>query len=167
VKYYADTGRRVYDCAIEVENGETYVVLDGRRYHADLRALTGGDAYSLLLDGKSFEFAVQRRGDAFELSGAAGHFLVRVEDERMRAARERAPRERRRGPRPVAAMMPGVVREVLVAAGERVARGQPLLILEAMKMQNEIRAEEDATIAAVHVRAGEAVEKGATLLDLA
>lgn len=166
MKYYADTGRRAYECVIEVENGETFVVLDGRRYRADLRGLAGGDTYSLLLDGKSFEFAVQRRDDAWELSGAAGHFLVRVEDERTRAARERAPRERRRGPRALAAIMPGVVREVLVAEGARVARGQPLLILEAMKMQNEIRAEEEATVAAVRVRPGEAVDKGATLLEL-
>jgi len=167
MRYYADTGGRTYECRIAVEDGETFVEVDGKRFRADLRRIEAGEIYSLLLDGRSFEFALRRRDDVVELSGAAGHFLVRVEDERTRAAREKAPREARAGPRTVAAIMPGVVREILVAPADRVAKGQPLLILEAMKMQNEIRADRDATVAAIRVRAGEAVDKGAPLLDLA
>ena len=62
--------------------------------------------------------------------------------------------------------MPGVVVELLVAEGDPVTEGQPLLILEAMKMQNEIVAPGDGSVAAVHVEAGQAVASGDKLLTL-
>ena len=64
-------------------------------------------------------------------------------------------------------VMPGVVKEVRVKAGDRVAAHAPLLVLEAMKMENEVRADRDATVTKVHVSPGQAVEKGAPLVTLA
>ena len=65
------------------------------------------------------------------------------------------------------APMPGRVAQLLVAAGERVRRGQPLMVVEAMKMEHTIAAPRDGTVAAVHYRAGDLVEEGAELLALA
>jgi biotin carboxyl carrier protein len=62
--------------------------------------------------------------------------------------------------------MPGIVVEVLVAEGETVEEGQPLLILEAMKMQNEIRAAGPGVVDGLHVSKGEAVAAGARLVSL-
>ena len=62
--------------------------------------------------------------------------------------------------------MPGIVREVLVVPGQRVVRGTPLLILEAMKMQNEVRAEASGIVEAVHVTPGMAVAKGDRLVEM-
>ena len=62
--------------------------------------------------------------------------------------------------------MPGVVIELRVAEGDTVRKGQVLLILEAMKMQNELRAESDAVVRALAVAAGETVAAGAKLIDL-
>ena len=62
--------------------------------------------------------------------------------------------------------MPGIVREVMVAPGQEVAKGQALLILEAMKMQNEVRAERGGVVASLFVSAGDTVEKGARLVEL-
>ncbi|MBL9086528.1 MAG: hypothetical protein JNM10_05260 [Planctomycetia bacterium] len=62
--------------------------------------------------------------------------------------------------------MPGVVKDVRVAEGAVVALHQPLLVLEAMKMENEIRASRAGTVKTVHVAAGQAVEKGATLVTI-
>ena len=67
----------------------------------------------------------------------------------------------------VRSRMPGIVKEIRVAAGDVVKPHQPLLVLEAMKMENEIRADRAGTVKAVHVRAGQAVEKGALLATLA
>jgi biotin carboxyl carrier protein len=67
----------------------------------------------------------------------------------------------------VVAAMPGRVLEVRVAAGDRVARGDLLLILEAMKMQNEIRADADQVVAEVRCAPGQAVETGALLVRFA
>jgi len=62
--------------------------------------------------------------------------------------------------------MPGIVREVMAVPGAAVEKGQALLILEAMKMQNEVRAAEPGTVRAVFVKKGDTVEKGARLLEI-
>ena len=66
----------------------------------------------------------------------------------------------------IKAPMPGLVLNVMVEAGQEVSKGQPLLILEAMKMENVIKAAADATIKTVNVQKGTAVEKNALLMEL-
>ena len=63
--------------------------------------------------------------------------------------------------------MPGIVREILVEAGDVVQPGQALLILEAMKMQNEIRTDRAGTVSSIHIAAGDTVDKGAKLIEIA
>ena len=64
------------------------------------------------------------------------------------------------------APMPGKVTKLLVAPGDRVTKGQPLAVLEAMKMESRFEAPRDGLVTAVHVREGDQVEEGAVLLDL-
>lgn len=64
------------------------------------------------------------------------------------------------------APMPGLVKELLVAPGDNVERGTPLLILEAMKMENELRADAEYIVSSVEIEAGSPVEKGAVLVRL-
>ena len=71
------------------------------------------------------------------------------------------------GPEVVTSVMPGIVRSVLVEPGRAVVKGEPLLILEAMKMQNEIRAPRDAVVETVHVAGDTVVAKGDSLVTLA
>jgi biotin carboxyl carrier protein len=168
VKYFVRLGDREYECRIEAENGQLHVTVDGRRYRADLTHVPRSDAYSLLLDGRSYEFTLQEGEEAIELSGGAGLFHARVEDARTHAARAlTAPAGGKAGPQVVKAVMPGIVREVLVAPGADVAKGQALLILEAMKMQNEVRAERAGRVGALFVSPGDTVDKGAKLVELA
>ena len=112
-------------------------------------------------------YGVSIEGDSREaLVNVAGHeYRVEIEDERERAARSA---DRSGGGRGgvVKSVMPGVVVDVLVEAGQAVEKGQSLLILEAMKMQNEIRAEQDGVVAGVHVSKGDAVGNGAKLVSL-
>ena len=167
MKYYATVGDRVIECDVEAENGDIFVVIDGRRLRADMRHLARARSYSLLLDGMSFEFTVDDSGEALELSGGAGTFEVRVEDARTHAARSKTLCARGAGgPKIVKAVMPGIVREFCVAPGDTVQKGQALLILEAMKMQNEIRADRDGTVTKLFVDAGETVDKGAKLIEV-
>ena len=92
---------------------------------------------------------------------------VPIEDERGRLARQATGgKAAGGGDAEITSVMPGVVKEVLVAADEPVEAGQPLLILEAMKMENEIRAPRQGVVGAIHVEAGQAVEKGAALVSL-
>ena len=68
-------------------------------------------------------------------------------------------------PKRLAAFIPGLILEVRVASGERVRRGQSLLVLEAMKMQNDVTAPDPGTVMAVHVAAGQMVVKGQLLVE--
>ena len=167
MKYYATVGEREFECTLDESNGALVVEVDGKRYAVDLQHIEASAAYTLLVDGRSYEFALHEDEDGIELSGGAGLFRVGVEDARTHAARAMVSAAGGpAGPRPVKAAMPGIVREVLVEEGATVAKGDALLILEAMKMQNEIRADGPGTVSTVHVTAGETVDKGAKLLEI-
>lgn len=90
---------------------------------------------------------------------------VRAQDARARAA-GRGAAGGKKGPRTLKSPMPGVIVEVRVEVGVAVEGGSVLLVLEAMKMQNELRAEGPAKVAHVHVKKGQSVAAGAKLLDL-
>jgi len=167
VRYFANLGGREYECVLEGSNGAFSIVIDGTRFTVDLRHIPRSHTWSVLLDGRSYEFAVHEHEDALELAGGAGVFYVAVEDARTHAARAQTGDARAaQGPRIVKAVMPGIVREVIVAPGQVVEKGQPLLILEAMKMQNEVRASEPGKVRAVFVAKSDTVEKGARLVEI-
>ncbi|HEX5136127.1 MAG TPA: biotin/lipoyl-containing protein [Planctomycetota bacterium] len=167
MRYFAKVEGKEYECVLEGSNGTLSVVVEGKRFSVDLRHIPRSHTWSVLLDGRSYEFTVHEHEDALELAGGAGVFHVSVEDARTHAARAQTVGARgAQGPRIVKAVMPGIVREVLVAPGHAVEKGQPLVILEAMKMQNEVRAAEPGKIRAVFVAKSDTVEKGARLVEI-
>ena len=143
---------------------ETYtVVLDGRSLEVDLR-MAGPGFLSLLVGGCSHEVALRRR---------EGGFTVRLDDAILEvalaeAARGAAAPVRRAasGAARVAAPMPGKLVRVLVEPGQDVAAGQGLVVMEAMKMENEIRAPRAGRVREVPVQECQAVETGALLVLL-
>jgi biotin carboxyl carrier protein len=70
------------------------------------------------------------------------------------------------GPQRIVAPMPGKIVRVLAATGDAVHAGQPLIVVEAMKMENELRAVHAGTIVGIHVKEGASVEAGALLIDI-
>ncbi len=167
MKYFARCGEREYLCELEAKDGDVFITVDGRRYEVDLGQIRGAACFTLLVDGRSYEFDLHEDEDGIELSGGAGHFHVTVEDERTHAALEKTGRGRvASGPSIVKAVMPGIVREIMVEKGAVVAKGQALLILEAMKMQNEIRADRDGTVQVLHVAMEDTVDKGQRLVEI-
>src|SRR5690242_8619698 len=94
-------------------------------------------------------------------------FEVEALDERARAIRElSAATAKPSGPAPLIAPMPGMIVRVNAGEGDEVQAGQGLVVMEAMKMENELRAAAAGTIKRVHVAPGTAVEKGALLLEM-
>ena len=88
-------------------------------------------------------------------------------DERTRAIQDlAAAASGPRGPAPLVAPMPGLIVRVNVVPGQQVAAGAGLVVMEAMKMENELRAAAAGTVKAVHATPGQAVEKGAVLIEL-
>jgi biotin carboxyl carrier protein len=126
---------------------------DGRGRAAGNHAL-----FSLLVDNCSYEVLVEEQGDEFRVLVAGKLHTVRVEDaERHRLSELIGPRTEPRVETVIAAPMPGLVVSVPVRVGQAVAAGDVLVVLESMKMENEVRAPQDAVIQAVHVAAGDFV----------
>lgn len=99
-------------------------------------------------------------------------FDLMVEDAERAALRERATRKRRSvgagvGPVEIRAIIPGRVAAVHVVPGDTVTAGEPVLVVEAMKMQNELRAPRDGTVARVAIGVGQTIEIGDLLVVLA
>lgn len=151
---------------IEREGSRVRVGLEERSIELDVRSL-GGDLRSILVDGTHHEVTVRSLGDdRFEVSGEFGSEIVEVLDALSHLAAvshdAQAPDARER----VEAYMPGRVVEVLVKVGDRVAVGEGVLVLEAMKMENEIQAERSGTLRKLFVAAGDAVEGGDPLYEI-
>ena len=137
-----------------------------RVHDVEARAL-GAFVKSLLVDGASYETAVFRSGDAAWSVGWRGRTTkVELVDPLTHLATESRGDADRGGRRVIAAYMPGRVVAIAVAVGAAVEPGQPLVVLEAMKMQNEIQADRAGTVTKIHVAAGEAVEGGDPLVEI-
>ena len=115
---------------VEEHEGRTFVTVEGERYEADLVHIGRTGAYSLLLNGASFEFTLSSDAEEVELSGGAGHFHFTVEDARTHAARAKTASARgATGPKTIKAQMPGIVREVKVAEGDVVVGLQGFAVI--------------------------------------
>ena len=129
----------------------TVSTVDGRR--------TGAAGFSLLIDHALTDVSVVMRGDTYLVDVGGRVHRVQLLDAR-RARTAAAPGA---GEREVRAAMPGKIVAVLVEAGATVTRGQGLLVIEAMKMENEVTAPRDGTVQEIRVRPGQAVEAGELL----
>jgi pyruvate carboxylase subunit B len=151
------------DFTIDVDHpGE--VVVDGEASAVDLRAIDG-QLYSLLVGQESHEVYVEREAGVYYVLIEGDRYPVVVEDERLARLKAMSRAEHQsHGTAVVAAPMPGLVVRLTAAVGDSVAEGQGLVILEAMKMENEIRAPRAGIVRALHAVAGQTVNQGDQLL---
>jgi biotin carboxyl carrier protein len=165
VKYFVQVNSRQHEVDVVERLGELIIAVDGKPLDLSYEEVDTLGQVALLSDGKSYGVSIE--GDMNKASVViAGHlYAVEIEDERERAAHA-AERAATKGGGLVKAVMPGIVVKLLVAEGDTVEAGQPLLILEAMKMQNEIGAPAAGRIKALHVREKEAVAGGAKLVTI-
>jgi pyruvate carboxylase subunit B len=165
VKYYVTVGTQTF----EVEVAGEAVHVDGVPIQAHLEPVPGTPLHHLLLGHESWTVAAEQLDETGRwVLGAVGERRdVAVIDERTRQIQELTGR-RATGPRGgvVRAPMPGLVVRVEVAVGDQVAAGTGLVVVEAMKMENELRAPGAGVVTTVHVAAGATVEKGAPLVTL-
>lgn len=164
MRYFVTVGGRT----LQVDLGAEGVTVDGVAVSADLAHVEGTDLRSLLLDGRSHRILATRREDGrWELHLRGRRHVVEAVDERTRSLREMTGAAGGpAGPRPIRAPMPGLVVKVEVEVGDRVEAGQGVAIVEAMKMENELKAEAPGVVANIHVSPGQAVEKDQILIDL-
>jgi biotin carboxyl carrier protein len=153
---------------IEVEVDGDQVTVAGATRTATLTTVAGTPSRQLLVDGRPTVLTLRSAGRGQWTLGVAGdRWDAEVMDERTRHIRSlTAGASAARGPAAVRAPMPGLVVRVLVEAGQEVAAGAGIVVLEAMKMENELKAPAAGVVGAVRVAAGEPVEKGQVLVEL-
>jgi biotin carboxyl carrier protein len=165
MKYIATIDDRSFEIDIN-EEGE--IIADGKRLSVDFQSVANQPVYSMLLDGESFEANVSLSEKGVEVLLRGRLFLIDVEDERQRRLRETTSIELNlEGEFTLAAPMPGMVVAVPIEVGQRVEKGDNLIILESMKMQNELKAPREGEISGIRVGPGDSVDQNQALLTLA
>ncbi|MBA4157824.1 MAG: biotin/lipoyl-binding protein [Gemmatimonadetes bacterium] len=162
--YFVTIGDRTF----EVDLSGSTPVVDGTPVRAEMATVPGSSLRHLLVDGRSHALLAQPgagRGQ-WNVQVGAERFAVDVVDERTRAIREMTGSGAAETQKIVAAPMPGLVVRIEVEVGQHVRAGQGVAIVEAMKMENELKAPADGVVARIEVEAGQTVDKGATLLVL-
>jgi pyruvate carboxylase subunit B len=153
---------------VEVDLTGATPVVDGTPMDAQLVALPGTDTRHLLVNGRSYAITAapgDRRG-RWQVGVGAERFTADAVDERTRAIREMTGGGADLAGKTLVAPMPGLVVKVEVEVGQAVRAGQGVVVVEAMKMENELKAPSDGVVASIAVQPGQTVDKGATLLVL-
>jgi biotin carboxyl carrier protein len=146
---------------------EHRVSVDGVTYNVDLMQVGDQPVYSLVVNGQSVEAHVYSNEDLWQVLFHGTLFTVSVEDEReKRLKAAMAGRVAEHEEFHLKAPMPGMVVSIPVQDGQSVKRGDVLVILESMKMQNELRAPRDGRVARLRVKAGDRVEQKDTMLSV-
>lgn len=151
-----------------VEVGPGVVSLDGASCSAELAEIEGTPVRQVTIDSVVHRVIVRRKHSRGRFTLWLDGFVFEAEalDERTKAIRDlTAEVAVQAGPAPIVAPMPGLIVRVSVKAGDVVRAGHGVVVMEAMKMENELRAPADGTVRAVLVQAGQAVEKGAVLVE--
>ena len=164
MKYFISVAGR----ELEVELDGDQVRVDGREVSATLARVPGSPEISLTIDGRACRMAVAgQEPGTWHLVDRGVVREVAIEDERTRHIRSLAGTGKSVGSGGVLkAPMPGLVMRIDVSVGDVVVAGAALVVLEAMKMENELKAATAGTVRAIFVATGQAVEKGQVLLDI-
>jgi len=145
------------------------VTIDGESTNVTLENLPGTPVKLLTVGGRVHRVlvALGASRSSYQLSVAGYRFDAEALNERAKVIRDMAGLSAKAaGPAPLVAPMPGLIVRINVGPGDPVRAGQGLVIMEAMKMENELRASASGTVKSVHVSPGSTVEKGALLVEL-
>ena len=141
-----------------------FYTLTGSLEHKGTAAIaeTQPGVFSILLEGRSYPTQVVNQGGILEIWVGNRRYSIGVSDLRDRGtSREQ---QSQAGPLELRALMPGKVVKLLVEPGARVESGQPLIVVEAMKMQNEMKSSKDGVVTKIHVSEGATVASGERLM---
>jgi len=163
IRYYVTVKGHEHVVDVGEDDDGLTVTFDDRPVDADLTPLSGDSLHSLLVDGHSREMVLEREGERVYVSLDGERIEVRVQDEVSRALSAIGGVRSASGSE-ILAPMPGVVVDVPVKPGEEVVAGQAVIVVEAMKMQNELVTESDGIVDSVRVKVGDTVDGGTVLV---
>ncbi|MEO8610533.1 MAG: biotin/lipoyl-containing protein [Chloroflexota bacterium] len=164
MKYVTKINNKTFEIEI-LRDGS--LLLNGEPREIDFLAL-GPSLYSILMDGQSHELVIEEREKDVEVLLRGKLYSGTVLDERAQLMAERTGGMiSETGEMSIKAPMPGLVALVPVEVGQQVHAGQTVIILESMKMQNELKSPRDGVIQHINVAAGQSVEQNKILVTIA
>ena len=149
-----------YAVDVSIEANRVRGTIDGNAFDADAVDVSPG-IYSVMIQGCAFEIRVERRAEGLQINTQGREYSAAVRDPLQWLRRDAALEAQ--GRQKVIAPMPGKIVRLLVGAGDRVEAGQSVLVVEAMKMQNEVRSPKSGKVEKLLVSEGQAVTAGETL----
>lgn len=162
VKY--SSGREIPVDVTILANGKIRAEVEGRSIELD--AFDHRGVVHLNMEGQSIELWMEGKVPDVGVSSADKRFYAQVENERTRALADSSGKAAGAADKLITSPMPGRVLKVLVNEGDEIHAGKPLVVVEAMKMENELAALHDGKVKKVYVTPGTAVEGGAKLVEL-
>jgi biotin carboxyl carrier protein len=162
--YFAQSGGRDHRLDVRQDTDGLRVRLDDREFSVDFLQVDAG-LYSLLIGGRSYEIDLLEVEEALMVLVDGQPFRVEIQEERERRLRAAAGKgEVKAGKRVVTAPMPGKVVRLLVRPGDAVQPGDGIIVVEAMKMENELKAPAAGTVKEIRVEEGRPVSGGDVLV---
>ena len=167
MKYFLKSAQgRSFEINVEATSSDHFrITLDGKEVEADFFDVDGSGQYAASIQGRSFAASIEQTDEQHLRVTIAGEtFSILAEDEGEQVAGVLA--SSRAKAEVIKAAMPGVVIAVRVSVGDHLEPGQAVLVLEAMKMQNEMASQEGGVVQEVLVAEGETVSANAVLVRL-
>lgn len=164
MKYIVTINEKEYEVAIDDLGERLSIAVDGQPMNSSVVSGKNQHHFLMLLNSKAYDAEVFREYGNTCVFLHGREFDCLVEDQRLVAIRKAAGLRSDSGKRELHAPMPGLVMRILKSAGDTVVKGDPLLVVEAMKMENELKSPSDGTIMEIHAVVGKPVDKGAVLV---
>lgn len=164
MKLSIEVDGRQYTIDIRSENGRSEYTLHGEQASSGTGSVVSvaPGVFSVLLDGRSFTVRTAHNGDEVRVWTSSGQHTISIADSRDQSGGHG--RAATSGPMELRAQMPGKIIKLLVENGSAVQAGQGLIVVEAMKMQNEMKSPKDGTVTKINVVEGATVAAGQALI---
>ena len=166
MKYLANVGENTYHISLDDQDTRIDLDINGEPLQIDLVPINGDHTYSLLINGRSCVATMMDMDESCQVMIDGRVYAVDVEEEELARLRSQVKREHHAGGEQIKAPMPGRIIDIEVAVGDTVESGQGVAIIEAMKMENELRALAGGVVKEIRTRVGDAVNKNDILVVL-
>lgn len=163
MKYLTTVNGEQYEVEIL---GDGLVLVNGEERLVDFKSMGQHAIYSLIIDHQSFEAVVEQRDGIYHVLIHGDMYEIEVTDERRQRLARSGGGFEVTGEVVIKSPMPGLIVNVSVEPGQEVKKGQTVVILESMKMENELKAPRDGVIGRIDVKKGDSVEQNKILVTI-
>ena len=164
MSYIAIINNKEYKIDVEEKGKNIFSFTIGNKNYSIDAVHSEHSLYSLIINGKSYEVDLDARDGVCNVLIKGEHYCINVINEKKKSLVAKAKEFAAEGKQQITTEMPGKVARILVGKGQQVKRNQGVIVVEAMKMENELKTPKDGKVVEINVKEGETVEGGTVLL---